>query len=442
MQMERLVCRNTIRKLLAKLLEDVKPERLTAIAGQEDFPHPAILSNLLGELLTRTYWHALGEISRELVPQHMGQSELNDALWALFREVAANSASYCRTGALKRRLDKFTEEVKKPLYLFEVAYSISNLDLGGQVFCIGPVRFFTMDDNEASMWRLTEDNPALSYARGHWMHHTAAAVEVKAADDSRALETGLARVTSSMDLLRFAGVRGVIFSGFDDMLFLWRLNGRSMTRQVRPNQPSITYHWGHGFRPFITEMGSHIKKGLDPELSSLQAIANGELPDEISKHLERAINWISSGITRERLDDKIVDLCTALETLLLPNYRLGQKGQMVALRHRLIGGDWSPIGVLALYDLRSDIVHGSVLNVSQYLDYWDLLVVCFITVDKLVNLAKRNPAVQNLKDLVAIVETQDNWEHVIKLLDTRGGRKGRDLKSLARKCLKQLKQAA
>lgn len=440
--MERLVCRNTIRKLLVKLLEDIKPERLATIAGQEDFPHPAILSNLLEEPLARIYWHALGEISRELVPQYMGQSELNDSLWALFREVAANSSNYCRTGALKRRLDKFNEEMKRPLYLFVVAYSISNLDLGGQVFCVGSVRFFTMDDNEANMWGLIEDNPALSYARDHWMHHTAAAVEVQAADDQRALETGLAQVTSSMDLLRLAGVRGVIFSAFDDRLFLWRLNGRSITRQIRPNQPSITYHWEHGFRPFITEMGSRVKKGLDPQVSSLQAIANGELPDEISRHLERAINWISSGITRERLDDKIVDLCTALETLLLPNYRGGQKGQMIALRHRLIGGEWSPIGILVLYNLRSEIVHGSRLNVSQYLDYWDLLVICFITVDKLVSLAKRNPAVQNPKDLVGIAETQDNLERLINFLDRRGGRKGRDLKSLARKCLKQLKQAA
>ena len=442
MQMERLVCRNTIRKLLAKLLEDVKPERLATIAGQENFPHPAILSNLLGEPLAIIYWHALGEISRELVPQHMGQSELNDALWALFREVAANSASYHTSGRLRNRLGKFTQDVKRLLYPFEVAYSIGNLDLGGEVFSIGTVRFFTMDDNEATMWGLTEDNPALSYARDHWMHHTAAAVEVQAADDRRALEAGLAQVTSSMDLLRFAGVRGVIFSAFDDMLFLWRLNGRSITRQIRTNQPSITYHWGHGFKAFITEMGSHIKKGLDPELSSLQAIANGELPDEISRHVERAINWISSGITSERLDDKIVDLCTALETLLLPNYRGGQKGQMIALRHRLIGGDWSPIGILALYNLRSHIVHGSVLNVSQYLDYWDLLVICFITVDKLVNLAKRNPAAQNLKDLVAIVETQDNWERVIKLLDRPGGKRKRELKLIARKCLKQLKQVA
>ena len=423
------------------MLQDVKPERLATIARQQDLLHPVVLSNLLGEPLARTYWRALGEISRELVPQHVGHSEANDALWALFREVAANSASYRPFGRLKKRLDKFTQDVKRPLYPFEVAYSISNLDLGGQVFCIGPVRFFTMDDNEASMWGLTEDNPAASHARAHWMHHAAAAVEVQVADDRRALETGLAQVTSSMDLLRFAGVIGVI-SAFDDRLFLWRLNERSITRQIRPNQPSITYHRELRFTPFRTEMGSHIKKGLDPELSSLQAIANGELPDEISRHLERAINWISSSITREGLDDKIVDLCTALETLLLPNYRGGQKGQMIALRHRLIGGDWNPIGILALYDLRSDIVHGSVLNVSQYLDYWNLLVICLTTLNNLVNLAKSNPAVQNLKDLVGIVETQDNLKRLINFLDSPllEGKKAREIKSLARRCLKELEQ--
>jgi hypothetical protein len=439
MQMERLVCRNTIRKLLAKLLEDVKPERLATIARREEFPHPVILSNLLGERLAERYFRALGEMSRELVPKHLGQSELNEALWALFREVAANSASYRLSGRLRNRLYKFTQDVKRPLYPFEVAYSIGNLDLGGEVFSIGTVRFFTMDDNQATLWGLTEDNPAASHACPHWMHHPAAAVEVQAADDRRALETGLAQVTSSMDLLRFAGVIGVIsaFSSFDDTLFLWGLNGYSITRQITPN------HWERGFRPFITEMGSHIKKGLDPQVSSLQAIANGELPDEISRHLQRAINWISSSITRERLDDKVVDLCTALEVLLLPGNKVRPKAPRIALRHRLIGGAWNPIGISALYDLRSDIVHGSVLNVSQYLDYWHLLVICFSTLDNLVNLAKRNPTVHNLEDLVGIVETQDNLKSVIDLLNTSTiikGKKAREIKSLARKRLKELEQ--
>jgi len=447
MQMERLACRNRIRNLLARLLEDVKPERLATIAGQEDFPRPVILSNLLGEQLAEMYLRALGEMSRELVPQHMGQSELNDALWALLREVAANSASYRLSRRLRNRLDKFTQDVKRPLYTFEVAYSIGSLDLGGEAFSIGAVRFFTMDDNQATLWGLTEDNPAASHARPHWMYHPVAAVEVQAADDHRALETGLAKVTSSMDLLRFASVIGVIsaFSSFDDRLFLWRLNGRSITRQIRPNQPSITYHLEHGFRPFITEMGSHIKKGLDPQVSSLQAIANGEIPDEISRHLQRAINWISSSITRERLDDKVVDLCTALEVLLLPDYTSGRKGHVIALRHRLIGGDWNPIGILALYDLRSKIVHGSVLDVSQYLDYRHLLLICFITIDNLVNLAKRNPAVHNLKELVGVVETPENLKRVINLLDTSmiiKGKKAREIKSLAKKRLKELEQVA
>lgn len=125
---------------------------------------------------------------------------------------------------------------------------------------------------------------------------------------------------------------------------------------------------------------------------------------------------------------------------MLPDHKDGQKGHIIALRHRLIGGDWSPIGILALYNLRSEIVHGSVLNVSYYLDYWNLLVICFITIDRLVKLAKRNPAVQNLKDLIGMVETQDGLEGVINFLKTRRDINGQELRELARERLKELEQ--
>jgi hypothetical protein len=78
--------------------------------------------------------------------------------------------------------------------------------------------------------------------------------------------------------------------------------------------------------------------------------------------------------------------------------------------------------------------------VSYYLDYWNLLVICSITVDRLVKLAKRNPAVQNLKDLIGMVETQDGLEGVINFLKTRRDINGQELRELARERLKELEQ--
>ena len=57
---------------------------------------------------------------------------------------------------------------------------------------------------------------------------------------------------------------------------------------------------------------------------------------------------------------------------------------------------------------------------------------------KLVRLAKRNLTVKNLKDLVGKAETQGNLENFILVVGKRGGKRGRDLRSLARKRLKEL----
>lgn len=128
--------------------------------------------------------------------------------------------------------------------------------------------------------------------------------------------------------------------------------------------------------------------------------------------------------------------------MLLPSYGKGWKGQMIDLRHHLIGGNWLPGGILQLYELRNDIVHGSALNVSRYLDYWYLLIMCFEALQLLVNRAKRNPQVQKLEDLIKTAENKERLEDFIQQFE-KGIFKGKlatKVKNAAKCRLKDLRR--
>jgi hypothetical protein len=89
--------------------------------------------------------------------------------------------------------------------------------------------------------------------------------------------------------------------------------------------------------------------------------------------IRRALEWIGGSVTRERLDDKIIDICTALETLLATKQD-GRKGEAIALRMMLLYSHlkkpfFDPVKLLDIYEKRSDIVHGSERDICLDSDY-------------------------------------------------------------------------
>jgi len=105
-------------------------------------------------------------------------------------------------------------------------------------------------------------------------------------------------------------------------------------------------------------MDKAISKGLG-EHKSWQYLLDGNLPKDIDTRITKAMKWISHAITSSSLDHKLVDLCTALEILLLPGHKSGTKSELVALRQVLVGRgtSYTPEAILYLYNKRSNIIH-------------------------------------------------------------------------------------
>jgi len=97
------------------------------------------------------------------------------------------------------------------------------------------------------------------------------------------------------------------------------------------------------------------------------------LPKPLRNRLLRALEWMGDSVMRARVDDKIVDLCTALETLLATKQDR-MKGEAITLRMMLLSDllqelSYLPHQILEIYEKRSSIVHGSERDISTHDDY-------------------------------------------------------------------------
>ena len=117
--------------------------------------------------------------------------------------------------------------------------------------------------------------------------------------------------------------------------------------------------------------------------------------------------WIAHSTTHEADDHKFVDLCTALEILLLPEGQgVKTKGTVIALRYNLLGGDLNPPAVKRMYDRRNDVIHGSRLPVVGPQDTWHLRLVCYAVVQSIVHASADLPDKLTLQDVIDAAETE------------------------------------
>ena len=126
-----------------------------------------------------------------------------------------------------------------------------------------------------------------------------------------------------------------------------------------------------------------------------------EISGPIRDTFIRAMEWIGDSITREHPDSKIVDLCTALETLLATEQDK-KKGELIALRMTLLCAllgqlFFSPSQLLEIYIKRSKIVHGSQRDICTDTDYVTARRIALDVFQKCLTFVKNNKITRHSK---------------------------------------------
>jgi hypothetical protein len=379
------------------------------IAPTEKLPNRLDYTGLyyrIGKDLARLYMDALNRLRWELHPQHAEDAEVIEGFWALFTQVTSNAAAFWDKSNLNKALEDFATKLKRPLSDFEVGYAIESMNIGPDPIPIGSVTFVGPANQSESNWARNTT----------WFQKSsptsAAYSRVAAADPSRASESGIQQVSDAMDVLRVTALRGLAGRSADDRLLQWRMSGSWAVRSVSDPSPQVWSGWRLPFIPLSIDLSSVIHSGL--RKGPFSEISENTLQPDIQRRLMRAVNWISGSVLHAEHDRKIVDLCTALETMLLPGHRGNRKNELLALRYYLVGGLLNPGAILDLYGLRNDIVHGSALRVVGVLDTWQLRLECDTVLARLLYLAKRTPHIETLEGLIGIRETRENLDEFIR----------------------------
>lgn len=444
--MPELISKSIVKDLLKAGISYEDQKGLTNyLKSQDTAPYWGILLVTISQSqLRKKYAKAMTALHNELVPNYISADGLYSSVWNLFKEVVLNKSVYQTSSNLDVKISEFCREVKKPLNAFDVVHEIRNFDVGSQHFNLGNVEVFKLTSDYLRSLGLNEETSAMQANMfSRWVGRSVAKVEVSASEIDRAYESGIIKVNSILNVVRVTTVWERL-SQLHDEMFLWELGERLAIPKVKPKRGTL---WGvshhRGYRPLIIPMGDSIAKGLENK-KGWKYILDGNLPEDINRRIIRAIEWISHSITAYSLDYKLVDLCTALEILLLPNHKEGLKGGLIALRQVLVGqGSFnSPTGLLYWYDKRSNIIHTGALEVTSYSDYWHLLICCLEVVQNIVRLSRQYPHIQELEQLLSVVENKETLEDFIRHCDQGmfKGRKINAIKKAAEEQLKKLKQ--
>lgn len=380
------------------------PERLVSAAGDNE--SLMIAGDEFREFMTA---HRL--LVGESLTEHLSPREIETQLWDLSCELVVERDKYANANERKSRVTQFIAEITKAWEPFECAFSIADLRVECPEMQIGGARFVQWAGVPVD-WRLRGPDDA----RDEFMKGTAgncmAITTVMSGDIAQAVARARGVVDSALDVLRLGITETVHVRVLDSELAFRRSEFELIRRQGDENAAQL--NWNFGRRNVTATISESRAKAIEDYLAPVVGTGVG-LPEEFAERIRLAARWIGASALKPELDDKVVALCTAVEALLASKSdRL--KGEIIAIRSMLLPlsigeGFTDPFPLYALYNRRSDVIHGSRLGVCGEEDYRLLRFEGTLILKRMVSVLKQHPEVQRFDDLVRLIETVEGLGH-------------------------------
>ncbi len=368
---------------------------------------------------TRLYQDCCHALAAEPELEHLvigrkKEREVEQPLWELVCDLFVNREKYKDSGRRNERLRVFVSEITVPHEDYEVIFNVDHLSMDEGELAVGCVTFFRLDDQRALAWGVPE-----YLLEGSVAGKTVGRVRVRAGSSKTAVPRAKEKIDSALSVLRVCGAPMRLIH---DSQLQQRRGQHHAVKKLSRSDGCPLGGWERGLEPFDLELQGAILDHFSEEMARLQPILDGAMPRALNDRLLRALEWVSASITRERDDDKVVDLCTALEALLTTQDDR-RKGEALALRVLLVGMAAErgglllhPLQVLHLYELRSKIVHGSARNVCEKRHYRLLRYVVLDAMQDVITVATSNQNVTTVSKLIIELQQKARLQEAIAWL--------------------------
>ena len=166
----------------------------------------------------------------------------------------------------------------------------------------------------------------------------------------------------------------------------------------------------------------HYNKGLGTLLATTHESLNvtKSFNSRIQGIIERAIYWIGKSIDEGEPDQKVIALCTAMETLLTTKSDK-RKGEAISYRMMLLNSLLEesfvdPGKLLWIYELRSGVIHGSNRGEATMVEYYTMLFAARETLYNFIRFIN-NEKIEKLSQLINKLETSEKVKSLIAWLE-------------------------
>jgi len=361
------------------------------------------------------YWQCLRRLLREGEDgelEHLPQRDIQRSFWRLVCNTWLVRATV-RPPSLSATVEGFIAAHRRPQEAWEVLWEINDLTTE-ESFTVADVEFFAFEGAAAERWRRPQGHLWREVEEA-FLGRTFARATVQAGTKEKALLRGKAVIDDALNLLR------VVLTGANLIPDQQLLQQRGLHYYAGiSNDPKSSHAGGQrGFEPYSLGIGGELRNFLRERVADLEIAFDRRRSPKLREPILRSLLWVGSSIAREDLDDKVVDLCTALECVLSLKGDV-RKAEAMAVRYMLLGiaiDEHSyvvhPLDIYHLYLLRNDIIHGSARRVCGKKDNDDLQYVALDAITRVTRVVADQPLLNRMSKVFDYIGTEAALKRVL-----------------------------
>jgi len=383
----------------------------------------------------RSYLRTLASLEVEPELEHLSRREDDDALWALYCEVAVNRDEYKQDAQKRiRSINAFQTNFATAHIEFEVLFEIENLNVVvdpppflipfqmGERQATAVVVITTLTPDDRREWRLPELNepPGDEDPTTTPFGETVAKVTLEAGTTNLAVKRAGSACDRALNLLR-VGILANRVLWTDYQLRQHRTSRHRVRTRLAKTR-------GSGWRldnPVHYDFAADDQKEVARLMSRLTDLRSSFVSPKLVGAFLRAYDWVGTSATRQDPDDKVTDLCTALECVLTSKDDR-MKGEAIVLRALMLGqvppDPLTGIRVDRLYDLyekRSAVVHGVERGISTERDYQELRRWTMAVLEQVLSMILDNrETIKRSIHLIAALKTREQLAVAVTYLES------------------------